>query len=99
MVADAHMKRLREYNLRRVDAASLMDFARKIEDTKRVLTSMGPLYVSRLDNEDTILMLMKKLPDEGLKRKWTDVAGDLICSKGQVYFSDFVNFIQNEQIA
>ena len=94
MVADAHMKRLREYNLRRVDAASLMDFARKLEDTKRVLTSMGPLYVSRLDNEDTILMLMKKLPDEGLKRKWTDVAGDLICSKGQVYFSDFVNFIQ-----
>ncbi|KAL9956037.1 hypothetical protein ACROYT_G037456 [Oculina patagonica] len=94
MVADAHMKRLREYNLRRVDAASLMDFARKLEDTKRVLTSMGPLYVSRLDNEDTILMLMKKLPDEGLKRKWTDVAGDLICSKGQVDFSDFVNFIQ-----
>ena len=94
MVADAHMKRLREYNLRRVDATSLMDFARKLEDTKRVLTSMGPLYLSRLNNEDTILMLMKKLPEEGLKRKWTDVAGDLICSKGQVDFSDFVNFIQ-----
>ena len=94
MVADAHMKRLREYNLRRVDATSLMDFVRKLEDTKRVLTSMGPLYLSRLNNEDTILMLMKKLPDEGLKRKWTDVAGDLICSKGQVDFSDFVNFIQ-----
>ena len=94
MVANAHIKRLREYNLRRVDAASLMDFARKLEDTKRVLTSMGPLYVSRLDNEDTILMLMKKLHDEGWKRKWTDVAGDLICSKGQVYFSDVVKFIQ-----
>lgn len=39
-------------------------------------------------------MLMKKLPDEGLKRKWTDVAGDLICSRGQVDFSNFVNFIQ-----
>ena len=59
-----------------------------------MLTSMGPLYLSRLNNEDTILMLMKKLPDEGLKRKWTDVAGDLICSKGQADFSDFVNFIQ-----
>ena len=27
MVADAHMKRLRDYNLRRVDAPSLMGFA------------------------------------------------------------------------
>ena len=94
MVADAHMKRLRDYNLRRVDASSLMEFARRLEDTKRVLTSMGPLYVSRLNNEDTILLLMKKLPDEGLKRKWTDIAGDLICSKGQVDFSDFLSFIQ-----
>lgn len=55
---------------------------------------MGPLYVSHLDNDDTILMLMKKLPDEGLKRKWADVAGDLICSKGQAAFSGFVDFIQ-----
>ena len=31
MVADAHMKRLRDYNLRRVDAPSLMEFA---EDLK-----------------------------------------------------------------
>ena len=34
MVADAHMKRLRDYNLRRVDAPSLMEFARRLEDTK-----------------------------------------------------------------
>ena len=94
MVADAHMKRLRDYSLRRVDAPSLMEFARRLEDTKRMLTSMGPLYVSRLNNEDIILMLMKKLPDEGLKRKWTDVAGDLISSRGQVDFSDFLSFIQ-----
>lgn len=94
MVADAHMKRLRDYNLRRVDASSLMEFARRLEDTKRVLTSMGPLYVSRLNNEDTILTLMKKLPDEGFKRKRTDIAGDLICSKGQVDFSDFLSFIK-----
>ena len=94
MVADAHMKRLRDYNLRRADAPSLMEFARRCEDTKRVLTIMEPLYVSRLNNGDTILMLMKKLPDEGLKRKWTDIAGDLICSKGQADFSDFLSFVQ-----
>ena len=34
MVADAHMKRLRDYNLRRADAQSLMEFARRCEDTK-----------------------------------------------------------------
>ena len=71
-----------------------MEFARRLEDTKQMLTSMGALYVSRLNNEDTILMLMKKLPDEGLKRKWTDVAGNLICSRGQVDLSVFLRFIQ-----
>ena len=74
------------------DATSLMDFTRKLEDVKRVLTSMGPRYVARLDNEDTILMLMKKLPDESFKRKWTDIAGDLICSKKEVSFAGFLNF-------
>ena len=78
MVADAHMKRLRDYNLRRVDAPSLRELERRLEDTKRVLTSMGPPYVSRLNNEDTILVLMKKLRDGGLKRKWTEITGDLI---------------------
>ena len=86
------MRKLRGLNLRSGDTASLMDFARKLEDAKRVLTSMGPSYVSRLNNEDTILMVMKKLPDGGLKRKWTDIAGVLICSK--VDFADFLNFIQ-----
>ena len=37
---------------------------------------------------------MKKLTGESLKRKWTDVAGDLICSRGQVDLSDFLRFIQ-----
>ena len=92
MVPGAYMRRLRQYNLRRVDAESLMDFTKKLEDAKRALTSMEPLYVSCLDNEHTILMLMTKLLDESLKRKWTDVAGDLICLKGQL--ADFVNFIQ-----
>ena len=32
MVADAHLRKLRELNIRRGDAASLMDFARRLED-------------------------------------------------------------------
>ena len=35
MVADAHLGKLRELNIRRGDAASLMDFARRLEDVKR----------------------------------------------------------------
>ena len=61
-----------------------------------MLTSMGPLYASHLNNEDTILLLIKKLPDEGLKTNWTDIAGDLICSKGQVDFPDFLSVIQKQ---
>ena len=55
---------------------------------------MGHNYVSRLDNEDVIISLMRKLPDEGLKRKWVDKAGDLIKRKGRADFADFVEFVQ-----
>ena len=73
---------LREFNIRQGYATSQMDFARRLEDVKWVLTSMGPCYEARLDNEDIILTQMRKLPDESLKRKWTDIAGDIIQSKG-----------------
>ena len=94
MVAKAHLRKLREFNIRRGDGASLVDLARRLEDVKRVLTSMGPGYVARFDNEDMILTLMRKLPDESLKRKWTDIAGDIVQSKGQVNFADFLSFMQ-----
>ena len=69
MIVEAHMKKLREIQVRRADATTLMEFVRRLEDARRVLTSMGHNYVSRLDNEDVIISLMRKLPDEGLKRK------------------------------
>ena len=62
------MKKLREIQVRKDDASTLMDFVRRLEDVRRVLMSMGSNYTSRLDNEDVIIMLMRKLPDEGLKR-------------------------------
>ena len=37
-------------------------------EVKRVLTSMGPCCIARRDNEDMILMLMRKLLDESLKQ-------------------------------
>ena len=69
MVADAHLRKLRELNIRKGDATGLMDSARGIKDAKQVLTSINCRYAVRLDNEEMILMLLRKLPDENLKRK------------------------------
>ena len=94
MIVEAHMKKLREIQVRKAYATTLMEFVRRLEDARRVLTSMGHNYVSRLDNEDVIISLMRKLPDEGLKRKWVDKAGDLIKRKGRADFADFVEFVR-----
>ena len=40
LVADAHMKILREKNLGKVYTASLIDFTRNLTDSKRVLFSI-----------------------------------------------------------
>lgn len=39
-------------------------------------------------------MLIRKLLDENLKRRWTEIASDLVHTKGQVSFGDFLNFIR-----
>ena len=49
--------------------------------------------MSRLENEDTIVMLVEKRPEESLKRRWADRAGYLIPFKGQAKFKDFLKFI------
>ena len=60
MIVEAHMSRLREIQVRKADASSLMEFVRRLEDARRVLTSMGCNYMSRMDNEDVLVMLMRK---------------------------------------
>ena len=82
MIVEAHMKKLREVQVRKADASTFMEFARRLEDARRVLAGMGHDYTSRLDNEDVIIAMMRKLPDESLKRKWADESGDLIKRKG-----------------
>ena len=93
MVVEAHMKKLREILVRKADASTLMDFVRRLEDARRVLVSMGCNYSSGLDNEDVIIMPVRKLSEEGLKRKWVDRAGDLIKNKSRAEYSDFVSFV------
>ena len=41
-------------------------------------TSKGHKYTGRLDDEDDLIVLMRKLSDESMRRKWVDKAGDLI---------------------
>ena len=69
MIVEAHMKKLRENQVRKADASTLMEFASRLEDARRVLASMGYDYTSRLDNEDVIIRMMRKLPDKSFKRK------------------------------
>ena len=72
MVVEAHMKKLREIQLHKANALALTDFVRRLEDVRRLLTSIGCKYSSHLDNQDVTITLMRKLPDKGLKRKWID---------------------------
>ena len=55
---------------------------------------MGRNYANHLDNEDVLIMLMRKLPEEGLKKKWVNRAGDLILREGRTEYADFVEFVQ-----
>ena len=72
MVVEAHMKKLREIQVHKANALALMDFVRRLEDVRRLLTSIGCKYSSHLDNQDVTITLMRKLPDKGLRRKWVD---------------------------
>ena len=71
-----------------------MEFVRHLEDSERALKSMGTRHSARLDIENVIVMLMRKLPQERLKRMWAHKAGDLIKGKGLAQFDDFVNFLK-----
>ncbi|XP_028415652.1 uncharacterized protein LOC114539013 [Dendronephthya gigantea] len=82
MIVEAHLEKIKGLQIRKADASALMEFVRHLEDSERTLKSMGSNYSNRLDNEDIIIMLMRKLPEENLKRKWADKAGDLIQTKG-----------------
>ena len=94
MIIEAHMKRFKEIRLRKADVQSLMASVRKLEDTRNVLASMGRNYANHLDNEDVLIMLMRKLPEEGLKKKWVNRAGDLIVREGRTEYADFVEFVR-----
>jgi hypothetical protein len=97
MMMNANMNKLKDIQLRRADAPNFMEFARKLEDVRRTLTSLGQHYVHRLDNEDTLKMLMNKLPNQNLKRRWVDKAGNFIISRGQVKFGELSSMSQKRQ--
>ena len=93
MVASCQMKRLRDIQLKTYDASALMRFASRLEDAKRTLDSLGPDYALRLDSDDLIKDMMKKL-DDSLRKRWVERAGYLLEAHQRVTFDDFTNFVK-----
>lgn len=93
MVANSHIKKMKDLRVKRPDAVSLLEFARALESTSRALKSLGGAYAARLDNDDFIKLLMKKLPSEPLKRGWCKRAGSLIADDVQVSLRHFIDFV------
>ncbi|XP_055955970.1 uncharacterized protein LOC126816200 [Patella vulgata] len=95
IVADAHLKKLENLSpIKVADSASLLEFGRNLEDTYRVLSGMGPEYVTDLNHINTIRSLNKKLPLH-MKAKWVEVAGKILDNGSRPKFNDFMQFIKN----
>jgi hypothetical protein len=93
LVANAHIRKLKDLRIKKVDATNLLDFARAIECTSRALAGLGSEYSTRLDNEEFIKMLMRKLPTEDLRKGWCSRAGTLISCDMQVKLKHFYEFV------
>ena len=61
----------------------------------KTLTNLGPSFMNRLNHEDLIIALMNKLPDDNMKRRWANKAGDLIKQNYEVKYTDFSKFVQS----
>ena len=87
MVAEAHIRRLQQKQLKKADTSSLMEFSRCLVDAQRTLSNLGPPFMNRVDHEDLIITLMNKLPEDNMKRAWAHKAGDLIKLNDEVTVS------------
>ena len=94
MVAEGQMKRLREHQVRRHDAESLLAFARRLEEIHRAMSSMGESYLARLNDDELLRKLMRKLPSESLQRRWVEKVGSLLEVQHSVSMKDFIDFVK-----
>ena len=93
MVANSHIKKLKDLRVKRADAVGLLEFARALESTNRALSSLGRGYAACLDTDDFLKILMKKLPTEHLRRDWCKKAGSLIAKDEHVSLRHFIEFV------
>ena len=96
MVFEAQISRLRACHVKKPDAEFLLEFSRRLEEAQRVLHSLGPGYSERLNNDDLIKMLVRKLPEEFLKRRWVDKVGDLLTKQTRIEFQNFIDFVKRQ---
>ena len=95
MVFEAQIARLKTCHFKRADAETLLDFSRRLEEAQRVLHSLGPDYSDRLNNDDLIKMLIRKLPED-FQRRWIDKVGYILTNQSRIKFQDFVNFVKRQ---
>lgn len=93
-IAEAHIRRLHQKQLKKADALSLAEFSRCLVDAQRTISNLRPFFMNRLNHEDLIVTLMNKLPDDNMKRAWVHKAGDLIKQNNEVKYSEFSEFVQ-----
>ena len=94
MVAEGQMKRLLDYQIKKDDAESLLAFARRLEEVHRAMSSMGESYLARLNDNELLRKLMRKLPSESLQRRWVEKAGYLLEFEMAVTMKDFIDFVK-----
>lgn len=94
MVAEGQMRKLRECQVRRDDAESLLAFSRRLEEVHRAMSSMGESYLARLNDDDLLRKLMRKLPSESLQRRWVEKVGNLLEFQLAVTMKDFIDFVK-----
>jgi hypothetical protein len=95
MVFEAQISRLKGCYVKRSDAEALLEFSRRLEEAQRVLQHLGSDYADRLDNDDLIKFLIRKLPEE-FHRRWIDKVGDLLTRQSKIKFQDLVSFIKRQ---
>ena len=96
MVAEAQINKLKAAQCKKADASGLLEFSRRLEESKRVLDGLGHEYSDRLNNDDLIKLLIRKFPHESLKHRWVDKVGDLLKKQPRIYFEDFIKFVRDQ---
>ena len=91
-VAKSYLETLTNTSAIKADGKSLSEFANEMTRCEITLSQLG--YTGEINNIGTLRTIVNRLPFH-LKKKWTDIATDIINRTGaEVTFKDLVEFVQ-----